>query len=498
MTAWKMSISTNVETRYESCRRVLKARGQGHVLRWWDELLPAERERLLIDIESIPWDVLDAVVPTHVLTAPNVSAHADLQPARVYPAHPKPEQNIEYTEARKRGIELIQQGKVTAFTVAGGQGTRLGIDGPKGMVAVTPVKGKSLFQLFAEMILAARRRYGAPIPWYIMTSPANHAATVEYLSGHSFFGLPRGDVVLFSQGMLPAFDFAGRLLLDAKHGLALAPDGHGGSLKALARSGALADMRRRGITLISYFQVDNPMVQPFDPLFIGLHAGTCSEMSTKVTRKADDLEKVGNVCLEGGRLKVIEYSELPEALARARNPDGTRQFDAGNLAIHLLDVEFVDRVVGRSFQLPFRRAEKTVSFIDDRGDRVRPEKPNAIKLETFVFDVLPLAANPLILEVDRSEEFSPVKNATGEDSLETSHRDQVRRACRWLEQAGVPVPLRSDGEPDATVEISPLFALNAEELKTARERIPPIHRGVAVYIQSASPNPSPSVGERVG
>jgi len=478
-----MANPSSLQERHAERLRLLEARGQAHVLRWWDELQPAEQEHLLSDIQSIPWDLLDTAISTHVLATPKVSGHGDLQPAPICPARPGADREQEYAEARNRGEEMIRQGKVAAFTVAGGQGTRLGIDGPKGLVAVTPVTGKTLFQLFAEIIVAARRRYAASIPWYVMTSPANHVATANYFAERGFWGLPREDVMLFSQGMLPAFDLAGRLLLDAKHGLALAPDGHGGSLKALVRSGALADMRRRGVTLISYFQVDNPLVQPFDPLFIGLHARMGSEMSTKAARKADDLEKVGNVCLDGGRLKVVEYTELPETLARARNSDGTRRFDAGNLAIHLLDVEFVDRVIGRSFQLPFRRAEKVVPFIDDRGVRVVPARPNAIKLETFVFDVLPLAANPLVLEVDRAEEFSPVKNATGVDSLESSRRDQVRRACRWLEQAGVCVPRRSDGEPAATVEISPLLALDADELKRKKERIPPIPRDATVCVE---------------
>ncbi len=348
---------------------------------------------------------------------------------------------------------------------------------------VTPVGGKTLFQLFAETVLAAGRRYGALIPWYVMTSPANHDETFGFLARHDFFGLPRGDVFVFPQGMLPVFDFAGRLLLEDKHRLALAPDGHGGALKALLRSGALADMQARGVEIISHFQVDNPLVKPFDPLFIGLHVLTQSEMSTKVARKADDLERVGNVCLRDGRLTVIEYSEFPETHARARNAEGGRRFDAGNLAIHLLDVGFVQRITSRSFELPYRRAEKVVPFINDNGSLVSPITTNAVKLETFIFDVLPLATNPLVLEVDRAEEFSPAKNLTGVDSLESAKRDQVRRACRWLEAAGVKVPRDPDGEPDVTVEISPLFALQAEDVVAKPDRLPPLEPGAAIYIE---------------
>ncbi|MEK7325363.1 MAG: UDPGP type 1 family protein, partial [Chloroflexota bacterium] len=358
-------------------------------------------------------------------------------------------------EAVRLGRQRLASSKVAALTVAGGQGTRLGFAGPKGAVPVTPVGGKTLFQLFAETVLAAGRRYNVSNPWYVMTSPANHHETVDYFIEHNFFGLPRPDVFLFSQGMLPAFDFRGRLLLEEKHRLALSPDGHGGVLKALLLSGALDDMHARGVEVISYFQVDNPLVKPFDPLFIGLHVLTQSEMSTKVARKADDLERVGNLCLRDGRLTVIEYSEFPQTHAREQNADGRRRFDAANLAIHLLDVGFVQRITSRTFDLPYRRAEKVVPYRDENGLLISPTTPNAIKLETFIFDVLPWAKNPLVLEVDRAEEFSPVKNLTGVDSLESAKRDQVRRACRWLEVAGVSIPRGLDGEPNVTVAISP-------------------------------------------
>jgi UDP-N-acetylglucosamine/UDP-N-acetylgalactosamine diphosphorylase len=306
---------------------------------------------------------------------------------------------------------------------------------------------------------------------------------VDFFQTHRHFGLPKDTVVMFEQGMLPLFGFDSAILMAEKHRVALGPDGHGGSLKALVKSGALKDMQTRGVQIISYFQVDNPLVKPFDPLFIGLHAKTGSEMSTKVTPKADDLERVGNLCLHDGKLTVIEYSDFPDELAHARNEDGSRKFDAGNLAIHLLDVAFVDRVIARSFELPFRRAEKKIAHIDDNGTLVDPPEPNAIKLETFVFDASPLASNPLVLQVDRAEEFSPVKNATGVDSLETSKRDQVRRACRWLGSAGVNVPRRPDGEPDVTVAISPAFALDADDVRAQRDRLPSLGPGDTRYIE---------------
>ena len=471
------------ELRYQDCLATLQSRGQDHLLRWWNELTPAQRDHLLTEIERVPWDALDPLIRSHVQQKPARHLPARLAPAEVYPQPPRPGRESRYEEVRRHGRELLAAGKVAAFTVAGGQGTRLGVDGPKGCVPVTPVRGKTLFQLFAEMVKAGRDRYAVAIPWYIMTSPANHAQTVAYFESEGFFGLPDGDVILFEQGMLPLFSLTGFILLEAKHKLALGPDGHGGSLKALVKRGALDDMKARGVEIISYFQVDNPLVKPFDPLFIGLHDGTGSEMSIKVTPKADDLERVGNVCVADGKLAVIEYSDFPAELAQARSPDGRRRFDAANLAIHLFNVAFVERVIARSFNIPFRRAHKAVPFIDSTGTLVQPTEPNAIKLETFVFDVLPLAESPLVLEVDRAEEFSPVKNATGVDSLETSQRDQVRRACRWLEAAGVEVPRKANGEPDVAVVIAPALALEAEDLKRRPGLLPELHPGQELYVE---------------
>lgn len=477
-----MTSRLGIDERYQDCLATLRSRGQDHVLRWWDGLTSGERERLLDDLESIPWDVPDKLIPTHVLSRPSTASVGELRPAPIHARTPGSDQQALYEEAVRVGRERLASGKVAALTVAGGQGTRLGFAGPKGAVPVTPVSAKTLFQLFAETVLAAGRRYRVSIPWYVMTSPANHDETVDFLARHHSFGLPQRDVIVFPQGMLPVFDFAGRLLLEDKHRLALAPDGHGGVLKALLRSGALADLRARGVEVISYFQVDNPMVKPFDPLFIGLHTLTQSEMSTKTARKADDFERVGNVCLRDGRMAIVEYSEFPEIHARARNPDGRRSFDAGNTAIHLLDVAFVQRITSKSFELPYRLAEKVVPFINNHGSLVSPTTPNAIKLETFIFDVLPSATNPLVLEVDRAEEFSPVKNLTGVDSLESAKCDQVRRACRWLDTAGVHFPRRADGEPELTVEISPLFAIEADDVAANADRLPTLKPGAAIYI----------------
>lgn len=191
---------------------------------------------------------------------------------------------------------------------------------------------------------------------------------------------------------------------------------------------------------------------------------------------------MGNYCVCDGKVRVIEYGDFPDELAHAKNSNGTRKFNSANLGIHLLNVDFVQRVVGESFRLPLMRAEKTVDYVDETGKPQQPSAPNAVKLETLVFDALPLASNTLLLEVDRAEEFSPVKKATGVDSLETAKRDQIARACRWLEAAGVNVPRKPNGEPDVTVAISPSFAIDREDVKPARDRLPTLKAGQAIYV----------------
>ena len=325
--------------------------------------------------------------------------------------------------------------------------------------------------MFAEQLLAWSRDSGKAIPWYIMTSDANDAATRAFFAKRKYFGWAESDVFFFQQGMMPAFDMLGHMLLAAKDSLALSPDGHGGSLRALQKSGALADMRKRGIEHLSYFQVDNPLVHCIDPLFLGLHDITGSEMSSKTIPKAGPLEKVGNFVVGDGKLQVIEYSDLPESLALQTNPDGSLRFNAGSIAIHALRVTFIERLTSAGrLELPWHRAEKKVPYVDDHGNDVKPSQPNAIKLEQFVFDAIPLAKNAIVYETDRGEEFSPVKNAEGNDSPATCKRDQIRRAARWLRGAKVEVP-EKNGEPDATLEISPLFAIGGLTQLANRVRI---------------------------
>lgn len=463
----------------------LAKHGQGRLLAFWEQLSEAQRVELLDDLDQLDLERCAPLVDAMVRRRPAIELPKRIDPPHVWPATPIPSLAEAYREARAAGVEAIRAGKVAAFTVAGGQGTRLGYDGPKGGFPISPIRNACLFQLFAENLIGVRRRYGRLPAWYIMTSPSNHAATQEIFQQNGWFGLSPDDVTFFPQAQMPAFTPDGKIALAERHRVALSPDGHGGSLWALRGSGALDKMREQGVEHISYFQVDNPLVHAVDPLFIGLHVREQSEMSSKAVTKAHDLERVGNFCVADGRLAVIEYSDLPDTLAKAKDANGARLFDAGSIAVHVISRAFVERLTapGSDVRLPWHRADKKVELIDESGARVKPETPNAIKLEMFVFDAIPLARNPLVLYTPREEEFSPVKNAEGADSPATTRRDLVRRAARWLESCGGAIPRRDDGEPNCTLEISPAFAIDADDLRDRLKTPPPVPAGGELLLE---------------
>jgi UDP-N-acetylglucosamine/UDP-N-acetylgalactosamine diphosphorylase len=433
--------------------------GQGQVFAFFDRLDAGARASLLAEAGEIDLAEVARLNRTLLAGGPPAFEPGDLGPAP-YEALPENGGRAEaWARARAAGDAALAAGRVAAFTVAGGQGTRLGFDGPKGTFPVTPVKAKPLFQVFAEKILAAGREYGRPLHWFIMTSHQNHAATEAHLAEHRWFGLDRGRVHLFRQGRMPAVDFQGKILLEQPGAIALSPDGHGGSLRALARHGAVDLMAAEGIDTLSYFQVDNPLVRCIDPAFIGWHLLGGSEMSSKTVAKAYPEEKLGHFCRRGGRLVVIEYSDLPLALQREVGPDGQLRYRAGSIAIHLLDREFIRRVTrpDSGSELPFHRADKKIPTIDAAGRPVRPAQPNGVKFELFVFDALPFARHPLVIETRRADDFSPVKNAEGVDSPSTCRDDQLRQFARWLAAAGAAPPVDASGRPPWPVEVSPLF-----------------------------------------
>jgi UDP-N-acetylglucosamine/UDP-N-acetylgalactosamine diphosphorylase len=479
---------------FAAARARLDAVGQSHVLNFFPSLTPHQQHTLLAQIGSIDLDALPKLINDYVKNKPAFSLPQDLKPATYYPYDAAaPFRPYDKPAAAHAGRELLRAGKVAAFVVAGGQGSRLGFEGPKGCYAAGVLSNKTLFQLFAEQLLAASRTYGKPVPWYIMTSPLNHDATVAFFHDHAFFGLSAANVRFFQQGVMPSLDIhSGKMLLASPAEIATNPDGHGGAIKALWVSGSIADMKSRGIEHVSYFQVDNPHANILDPVFLGLHASapdSSAEMSSKMIPKAYPEEKLGVFCLANGKTEVIEYSDLPAHLAQERLPDGRLRFNAGSIAIHAVGLKFLERLNNdTAFQLPYHRAEKKIPCIDPAsGAKIDPASNNGVKLERFVFDALALCSKSILYETDRTEEFAPIKNATGIDSAESCRQLQTKRAANWLDAAGIPVPRKPDGTPDCILEISPLTATSSQQLAErvkadAKLRELPIERGARIAI----------------
>ncbi len=471
----------------DEIREKLNQAGQEQLLRFWDELDEAGKASLSAQLADIDFCNMQKLIAEYVLQRPVTGIPDDLQPAPFFPLQPRnAEEAALYDSARARGEEMLRAGRVAALIVAGGQGTRLGFDGPKGTYPIAPVSGKSLFQYFAESLKRFGEKYGKPITWYIMTSVINNAATEAFFRDNNYFGLDPEQVFFFVQGTMPAVAYDGKMLLSAKDSLSLSPDGHGGTLLALRKSGALKRMQDEGTDIISYFQVDNPLVPVADPLFLGLHEMQKSQMSAIMLAKTGPYEKLGNFCLTGGRISIIEYSDLPAELAESRNDDGSLRYIAGSPAIHVISRKFVeDLTSGGNLQLPWHRADKKVPYIDENGNPVAPDEPNAVKLESFIFDAMPLAERTMVLEGERRSVFAPTKNKTGVDSAESCREMLMDRDARWLEKAGVKVPRKKDGTLDAMIEFSPLAAVDAADAAAyaAEHGITEIPAGAELYLK---------------
>ena len=370
-----------------------------------------------IDLEGLPKLVLE-----YVMNKPAFALPPDVQPAPYYQRNAKqPGRAWDEEKYRAAGEKMLRESKVAAFVVAGGQGSRLGYEGPKGCYPAGAETGKPLFGVFADGLLGLKDRHGVTIPWYVMTSPLNHRQTVEFFEHSNYFGLDRSSVMLFPQGVMPSLDIkTGKVLLAGKDEAATNPDGHGGSLKALHVSGAAgghAAAGRRNDQLLPGGQPDRTFPGPgvSGPARGGPESS--AQMSSKMVVKASPEEKVGVFCMAGAGsrrgVEIVEYSDLPMEYQRQANPDGSLRFNAGSIAVHIIGVSFVERLnTDAGFALPYHRAEKKIACVDPvSGEKIAPEANNGVKLERFVFDALPLCEKSVVYETDRVEEFAPIKNA---------------------------------------------------------------------------------------
>lgn len=445
----------------------LESYGQAHLQHFADKLDGPAKQAFLDQITAIDFPRLAELAQPgeQKVDWAQVAAQAEAPVGAVQLGQEHPEFSAE--QAREAGEAALRAGKVAVILVAGGQGTRLGFEKPKGLFPIGPVSNRTLFEMHCDRLLAMMQRYEVSIPFYVMTSPATDEATKAYFAEHGGLGLTADQLRIFCQGTMPAVDAkTGQVLMASPSQLALSPDGHGGMVAALEKQGCLEQSRQEGIEYYFYAQVDNPLVQLCDPVFLGYHILTKSQMSTQVVRKRFATERVGNVVAVDGKTQIIEYSDLPEEFANQTEADGSLKLWAGNIAVHVMDRSFLESVQADAAGLPFHRASKKVPYIDETGELVQPETPNAIKFERFIFDLLPLASYALVVEGEPSKVFAPVKNADGAevDTPELAKQAVLDLHREWLEAAGAKI------DEGVGIEIHPRWALDAQE---AAEKLAP-------------------------
>ncbi|KAL7493884.1 hypothetical protein ACHAWT_006408 [Skeletonema menzelii] len=455
-----------------------EAAGQSHILAHISDDAISEEDKLsfLKSVEGIPLEKLSDFLKSALeeeeklknFDPANVSAEEQIEPFSGKSASTTTTDAAQIeslTESHKVGMDAVQNGQVAALLLAGGQGTRLGFDGPKGMYDIGLPSGKTLFEFMAERIKKLGQLSGKgdkAIPFYIMTSPLNHKVTTEYFAKHDNFGI---DVIFFPQGTLPALTPEGKMILETQTSIAVAPDGNGGIYPAMVKHGIISDMKSRGIKYIHAFGVDNALVKPADPTFVGYCIHSNADCGNKVLWKTSPGEKVGVVASKGGKPCIVEYSDISKEMSERRGEDGRLVFGAGNICNHFYTVDFLENVVVPNLGNMYHVARKKIPYYDtEKKETVKPTANNGIKLESFIFDVFPLSVKMAVLDVERKDEFAPVKNPPGtdSDSPDTARMLFSNVAKDWLTKAGA--TLVGDTKSDLC-EVHPLTSYNGEGLE---------------------------------
>lgn len=438
---------------YKQIYQKYKEAGQEHVFTFFDQLTDKEKENFLVHLSLIDPKQVTEIYQTAI----SPSSPCQLEPID--------QENVSHSDSQwyEQGLNIISKNQVAVILMAGGQGTRLGSFHPKGCYDIGLPSHKSLFQLQAERIIRLQQlANNAIIPWYIMTSDQTHDLTVKFFLNHSFFGLLKENVIFFKQGEMPCFDLQGKLILQEKNKLALAPDGNGGIYNALLKQGIIQSLKDRGILYSHCYCVDNSLTKVADPIFIGYCVSRNTDCGIKVVEKNDPKEPVGVVARRNGHYAVVEYSEISTDLAHQRQQDGHLLFGSANIANHFFSTDFLNRISCFD-ELKYHVAKKKIPYIDLKtGESILPTKPNGVKLERFVFDIFVHSQSFSVLEVDRQEEFSPLKNGpgTGIDCPETSREDILKQSKRFIINAGGYFK-----NQDIQVEVSPLLSYAGENLQ---------------------------------
>lgn len=396
---------------YEEACKKLEQYGQRHVLRYYDQLEEGQREQLLAQIEATDFSVLS----TKEKEAGKSGERGVITPM---PAMELDEIERRREEFTQTGLEAIRAGKVGAVLLAGGMGTRLGSDDPKGMYDIGLKRPVYIFERIIKNVMDVVTMSGAWIPFFIMTSDKNHDTTVKFLEEKNYFGYHKDFIFFFRQEMAPASDYDGKVYMEEEGKISTSPNGNGGWYVSLTRSEAGKKMRSLGIEWMNVFAVDNVLQRIADPCFVGAVIASDCASGSKVVRKAAPDEKVGVMCLEDGRPSIVEYYELTQELMDAKDEKGNPAYNFGAILNYLFRVKDLDEIMNNN--LPLHVVEKKIPYLDGNGQLVKPAEPNGYKYEQLVLDMIHELESCLPYEVVREKEFAPIKNKTGIDSVESA------------------------------------------------------------------------------
>ncbi len=397
---------------YQEAYEKLEKYGQLHVLKYYGELNGEEKEALLAQIEQTDFEVLSLCKKKETL-----NPRGKIEPIGVMQLPEIEKKRDEYTGI---GLKAIKAGKVGSVLLAGGMGTRLGSDAPKGVYNIGLTKEVFIFQRLVENLMDVVRQADAWIPLYVMTSDKNHDATVSFFKEKNYFGYNADYVTFFMQDMAPACDYEGKVYLEAKNKMSTSPNGNGGWFLSMMKWGVTDKIRQAGVEWLNVFAVDNVLQRIADPCFVGATISTDSAVGAKVVAKTAPDEKVGAMCLEDGRPSIVEYYDMTPELMAAKNEQGDPAYHFGVILNYLFRVKDLEEIVAR--KLPLHIVEKKIPYLDEKGELVKPEEPNGYKFEQLVLDMIHELDSCLPFEVVRNKEFAPIKNKTGIDSVESARK----------------------------------------------------------------------------
>lgn len=397
---------------YQEAYEKLKKYGQLHVLKYYEELNGEEKEALLAQIEQTDFEVLSLCKKKETL-----NPRGKIEPIGVMQLPEIEKKRDEYTGI---GLEAIRAGKVGAVLLAGGMGTRLGSDAPKGVYNIGLTKEVFIFQRLIENLMDVVKQAGAWVPLYVMTSDKNHDTTVRFFEEKNYFGYNADYVTFFMQDMAPACDYDGKVYLEAKNKMSTSPNGNGGWFLSMMKWGVTDKVKQAGVEWLNVFAVDNVLQRIADPCFVGATISTDCAVGAKVVAKNAPDEKVGAMCLEDGRPSIVEYYDMTPELMAAKNEQGDPAYHFGVILNYLFRVKDLEDIVAR--KLPLHIVEKKIPCLDEQGNLVKPEEPNGYKFEQLVLDMIHELDSCLPFEVVRNKEFAPIKNKTGIDSVESARK----------------------------------------------------------------------------